>query len=226
MLRQRIQSGALIIGVLIAAAVYAPPWLVLGIILLIVGLGLHEFYDFLSASETHDYRNFGIAGGLLYILAVYGSYACPCLHPEVASTGALALILSALFLYALLSRKTDRPLDSISRTFLGILYLGFFCSFFIHLLFFDGSGNGKVLLLYLISVVKGSDIGAYSVGSCIGKHKFIPRISPGKTWEGVLGGVVTSLLISFGWYASTGGDLGVIRFTLVDTIVLLSLIHI
>jgi phosphatidate cytidylyltransferase len=220
MLRQRIQSGAIIIGLLLLAAFYAPPFVVLGIVLLVVGLGLVEFFDLLSASGITHQRNAGILGGLLYLLAVYSSYVCPCLHPEVASLGALFVILAALFLFCLVVKEADSPLETIAATFLGILYISFFSSFLIHLLFYDGSGNGKIFLLYLISVVKGSDIGAYSIGCWIGKHKFLPRISPKKTWEGVAGGVAASLLISLAWYRFTGGDLGVIRFSIGDCIFL------
>ena len=62
--------------------------------------------------------------------------------------------------------------------------------------------NGNFYVLYFILVTKCSDLGAYCVGSLIGKHKMIPRISPGKTWEGVagalLGVVVYGLVLAFG----------------------------
>jgi phosphatidate cytidylyltransferase len=51
-------------------------------------------------------------------------------------------------------------------------------------------------VLYFILVTKFSDLGAYCVGSLIGKHKMIPRISPGKTWEGFGGAIVVSTLVS------------------------------
>jgi phosphatidate cytidylyltransferase len=53
-------------------------------------------------------------------------------------------------------------------------------------------GEGKYFLLYFILVTKFSDMGAYAVGSLIGRHKMIPRISPGKTWEGFGGAIVVS----------------------------------
>src|SRR6185503_11084438 len=53
-------------------------------------------------------------------------------------------------------------------------------------------GNGKYYVLYFILVTKFSDTGAYLVGSLIGRHKMIPRISPGKTWEGFGGAIVIS----------------------------------
>jgi phosphatidate cytidylyltransferase len=52
--------------------------------------------------------------------------------------------------------------------------------------------SGTFYVLYFIVVTKFSDIGAYCVGSLIGRHKMIPRISPGKTWEGFGGAIVVS----------------------------------
>jgi len=56
--------------------------------------------------------------------------------------------------------------------------------------------SGHFYLLYFIAITKFSDLGAYVVGSLIGKHKMIPRISPGKTWEGFGGAIFTSTLLS------------------------------
>jgi phosphatidate cytidylyltransferase len=56
--------------------------------------------------------------------------------------------------------------------------------------------DGNFYVLYFILVTKFSDLGAYCVGSLIGKHKMIPRISPGKTWEGFGGAIVVSTLVS------------------------------
>ncbi|TWT83961.1 Phosphatidate cytidylyltransferase [Planctomycetes bacterium CA13] len=61
-----------------------------------------------------------------------------------------------------------------------------------------GSGNwGLLALLTTIAVTKSSDAGAYFVGRAIGRHKLIPRLSPGKTIEGALGGVLTSTIVAF-----------------------------
>lgn len=52
------------------------------------------------------------------------------------------------------------------------------------------------LLLMVVMVTKVSDIGAYFVGSTLGKHKLVPKISPGKTVEGAIGGIFASALLS------------------------------
>lgn len=57
--------------------------------------------------------------------------------------------------------------------------------------------NGKALLVYLLFLIWVSDTGAYLSGKLLGKHKLIPQVSPGKSWEGVLGGVILSMLIAW-----------------------------
>ena len=56
--------------------------------------------------------------------------------------------------------------------------------------------HGLWSLLMAIFVVKSSDIGAYTLGRLIGKHRFAPRISPGKTWEGMLGAVIFAIIVA------------------------------
>ncbi|MDF3055173.1 MAG: hypothetical protein K0Q74_1080 [Gammaproteobacteria bacterium] len=62
--------------------------------------------------------------------------------------------------------------------------------------FILGQGWGSLLLLTLFLWVWGADIGAYFMGRAYGKHKLAPSISPGKTWEGVLGGAITTILLA------------------------------
>lgn len=56
---------------------------------------------------------------------------------------------------------------------------------------------GLAALLTLIAVIKASDAGAYFVGKAVGRHKLIPQLSPGKTWEGAIGGVLSSIGVAY-----------------------------
>ena len=81
---------------------------------------------------------------------------------------------------------------------------------FIQKVFFFPKVDGRFYLLYFIVVTKFSDTGAYIVGSLIGRHKLIPRLSPGKTIEGVVGGLALGVGVALGTTvgASVGGAVG------------------
>ncbi|CAH58454.1 CDP-archaeol synthase [Ehrlichia ruminantium] len=64
------------------------------------------------------------------------------------------------------------------------------------LVYIYGLPNGEIILLWLISVIWGTDIAAYFVGKNIGGKKMIPFISPNKTWSGLLGGIVIGMFVS------------------------------
>ena len=75
------------------------------------------------------------------------------------------------------------------------MYVPWLLNFIQKINFFLGV-EGHYYLLYFILITKLSDTGAYAVGSLIGRHKMIPRISPGKTWEGFAGALVVSAATS------------------------------
>jgi phosphatidate cytidylyltransferase len=107
-----------------------------------------------------------------------------------------------LCLRQFISKTNTTGLLSISTTLFGLMYVPWLLNFLQKIYYFPGV-NGSFYVIYFILVTKFSDSGAYAVGSLIGKHKMIPRISPGKTWEGfggaLLGSTVASLV--FWWFA-------------------------
>jgi phosphatidate cytidylyltransferase len=102
------------------------------------------------------------------------------------TTAALAAFVAEIPRYA-------RPGESIGRaasTVLCIFYSGLLMCFLVQLRLLGGPASGMAALVALLVVVKFGDIGAYTVGRLVGKHKMAPVISPGKTIEGALGGLV------------------------------------
>ena len=93
-------------------------------------------------------------------------------------------------------------------TLFGLMYVPWLLNFIQKINFFpSASATGKYFLLYFILVTKFSDMGAYAVGSLIGRHKMIPRISPGKTWEGFGGAIVVSTGASLVFAHFLGGHM-------------------
>jgi phosphatidate cytidylyltransferase len=89
-------------------------------------------------------------------------------------------------------RRYERPGTSIlhvSLTVFCLAYVGLLLAIIVKLRFLLPGSVGLVPLILLITVVKLGDIGAYTVGRLIGRHKMAPVLSPGKTWEGAVGAV-------------------------------------
>jgi phosphatidate cytidylyltransferase len=89
------------------------------------------------------------------------------------------------------------PLETMAYTLFGLLYVPWLFGFVTKIVFLlprDPSGHtmGHFYVLWLIVVTKFSDMGAYVVGSMIGKHLLVPHISPKKTWEGFFGALAFS----------------------------------
>jgi phosphatidate cytidylyltransferase len=98
---------------------------------------------------------------------------------------------------------SGRATTNLAISVFAIAYVGGLIGFLIQLrLVGGGSGRlGMLALVSMIAIVKSSDIGQYTAGRVFGKHKLAPVVSPGKTWEGVCGGVMFALVA--GWLIMT-----------------------
>jgi phosphatidate cytidylyltransferase len=105
----------------------------------------------------------------------------------------LAFTLVALLLYQYVNFGLSGVVANCGANCFSILYLGLFSGFVLAVRL----DFGPWPLLMFVFVVKSADIGAYTVGMLFGKHKFSPKISPGKTWEGMAGAVVLAVIVAF-----------------------------
>ena len=165
--------------------------------------GLAEFYSIAAKRDLVCFNYWGIFGGALLIIGTFfqltgliGTHGSPARVNDF-ETSFLILFVLGLCLRQFFSRSNTAGILAISTTLFGLMYVPWLLNFLQKINFFDGlHENGKFYVLYFILVTKFSDSGAYAVGSLIGKHKMIPRISPGKTWEGFGGAIVVSTLAS------------------------------
>jgi len=109
-----------------------------------------------------------------------------------------AFVLFALLLYQYLSYGTSGVLANCGASYFSILYLGLLSSFCVSMRLDFGIRP----LLMFIFVVKSADIGAYAIGSLFGRHKFSPKISPSKSWEGMGGAVAAAVIVAIGFAVS------------------------
>ncbi|MCH7557858.1 MAG: phosphatidate cytidylyltransferase [Planctomycetes bacterium] len=109
-----------------------------------------------------------------------------------------AFVLLALLLYQYISNGTSGVLANCGASYFSILYLGLLSSFCVSMRLEFGLWP----LLMFVFVVKSADIGAYAIGSLFGKHKFSPKISPSKSWEGMGGAVAAAMIVAVGFALS------------------------
>jgi len=160
-------------------------------------VGLVEFYNLARKRGLPCFKVSGVLGGVLLMIGTFlnvigklGTHGSPARVNDFETTFLILFVLG-LCLRQLLSRDNHSGLSAIAVTLLGLMYVPWLLNFFQKINFFPGV-EGKYFLLYFIVLTKFSDMGAYVVGSLIGRHKMIPRVSPGKTWEGFAGAIVVS----------------------------------
>lgn len=109
----------------------------------------------------------------------------------------LGLLIFALFLEHFF--KKNSPISSIAASIMGIMYVVVPLNFLFKITFipYNTVLGGQWWVTYLLLVTKGGDIGAYFFGKALGKHYLAPTISPKKTYEGLAGGILFSVAISF-----------------------------
>lgn len=220
MLRHRLQSGSLLAAALLGAVLYMPPLGVLPILLVVAALALVEFYALLGVRQIPHFKVTGTVAGLALVAGTWFALYAGCPHAGHAETVLLYGCVAAVLIRQVTVRNSDRPWDSMGGTLFGILYVAFLFAFVVKLLLEWGYQDGRILVLYLIVVVKVTDIGAYSVGCAIGRHKLIPRISPAKTWEGVFGGIAAAIGASLLFARLASGHLQQFAFSRLDVMVI------
>src|SRR5882724_8135025 len=176
-------------------------FLFLLIIVVLAVTGLAEFYGLVDKRDLVCFKGWGILGGLLLVVGTFlnltgkvGTSGSPARVNDF-ETGFLILFVLGLCLRQFFSRSNTAGILAISTTLFGLMYVPWLLNFLQKINFFPGV-DGRYYLIYFVVITKFSDTGAYSVGSLIGRHKMIPRISPGKTWEGFGGALLVSTAAS------------------------------
>lgn len=213
---RRLFSFLVLWSIVLSVMFFAPPSVAhlffLLMMLLLAGVGLAEFYGLVARRGLVCFRSWGIAGGVLLMAGTFlhsmgklGIADAPARVNDFETSFLIVFVLG-LCLRQFLSRSNTTGLLAISTTLFGLMYVPWLLNFMQKIYYFRGV-NGTYYLFYFILVTKFSDSGAYAVGSLFGKHKMIPRISPGKTWEGLVGALLGSIVASLGFFALAGPQL-------------------
>ncbi len=187
-------------------------WAYLGLLSLLAIIATVEYFHMLRDAGLRSFPRFGILMALGYCSSLHVYFLNGRLPP--ADIDAVAMVIAVAGAFALQLRQPIRgvePLIAVAANVLGFLYIVFLFNFAARLIGLVPGWNatpgvisepGAFLLLWLLAVTKFTDMGAYITGSLIGRHKMIPHVSPGKTWEGFGGALVFAQLAGCGLYQS------------------------
>jgi phosphatidate cytidylyltransferase len=167
----------------------------LGVLLVLIGGGARELTDLFAAKGIRVPAVvlwFGAAVGLLLI---YWSPDFGPVQPQLAWFASwLIVVLLVVLRGQTLDRTPDGALTAAAATMLALVYLGTLPGFFLAM----RQWHSAWVVAAVVLVTKSCDIGAYFTGKTIGRTKLMPWLSPGKTWEGLIGGMGFAAAVTVG----------------------------
>ncbi len=202
------------VGLLVAVLVlderlapWYPLWLLLS--LTVTGAAALELVGLLHETSARPSGNTVFGGVLAVVLANWVPHAAEKLYElpyldgrpmydPLSPVDALAwplLTFAAVVMVAFVAQSLQfeapgETMATIAGTVLAVAYVGLLGSFMVQLRWLDGPYHGLLPLALLLVSAKGADVGAYTLGRLAGRHKLWPRVSPAKTVEGAVGGLL------------------------------------
>ncbi len=163
----------------------------------------YELYRMLEKLGHRPFVRLGVGLGLLLILVPHflrkllESHAVDAGAREGMESALIAITIVACCLRVMRERTGANRMETLIATVFGLVYIPFMMFFFVRILWLGGDREiiGIMLAVWLLVAAKFCDVGALLVGSLIGRHKMAPTMSPAKTWEGAIGGVVIASLL-------------------------------
>jgi len=198
-LAQRITTAVVLVAVLLPAFALLPVAVGIGLLALIVAAGAWEWSAFVAGPAATGGR---AAYTALVVVALGGAtLAVPAAVPVAAAAWVALLWWVAAFVLVLrFPVPLGRPLAAVA----GLLVL--VPAWLALRALFGAAEDGRALLLLAMAIVWAADVGAYFTGRAFGRVKLAPQVSPGKTWEGAMGGLALAAATAAGGAAWLGHD--------------------
>lgn len=203
-------TGILFVAIVVTC--FLDPRAMVLLFALVTGLTVWEFTGLVNEREDVTVNRFiCTVAGVYFFFAV--AYFCSDVYGGSAKSMVFIpyLVTVVYLLVAELYGKQPDPINNWAYTMLSQMYIALPFSL-INVLAFTATPDGRVMFntilpLSVFVFLWVNDTGAYCVGSLLGRHKLFPRISPGKSWEGSIGGglLVVALAWAYGWYESSHG---------------------
>lgn len=186
-------SGIVFVGLIIFAIVINS-WVLFNVFLIFTCLALFEYKNLLIIKNIHLSPLFFIPALAIYFMVAYTNLWNIDFYKNIFPF----LLIGTLLIYsviALFRKQETSTLATIAASITAIIVIVLPFAFINHFPLLIA--NGKMLLLSVFILMWSYDTFAYSIGSLIGKRPLFKRISPKKTWEGCLGGVACTLILSY-----------------------------
>ncbi|MBI3601899.1 MAG: phosphatidate cytidylyltransferase [Candidatus Omnitrophica bacterium] len=190
MSRQRFFSAVFMS--LVAAWAVVNHYLFIAVMCFLTAGGLYEFFYMVKKKDVPIYSYVGILIGLLIPISIFTRF-------ELTKNWELLFIVIGLLiiLFIQFARQDNRnAILGLSTTLFGVLYVSWFFSFLVKIRLMLPGLEGVELLGFILLVTKSGDIGALLIGTSIGKHPLLPKVSPNKSVEGTAGGIMVSALVA------------------------------
>ena len=220
--KKRIVLGLSIAAVIITWMCLVPAGspIALLVLLAVCGLAMHEIYALMAKGDMPASKKMGMISGLIFVAMTWWVSLSERWTDD--ALWALLLVILIINFFRLLVGHGDalRAIRNALGTLFGFVYVAFFWSFFVRLYLEGDPAEPVKVAFYLLLAVKWGDAGAYFIGSRFGKHRLAPAISPKKSWEGLVGGIVFSCVVGGGWWLLSDGMLGPYEFPLYHALIL------
>lgn len=181
--KTRLISAIVLVAILLVLVFFTPEWV---FALLVCGLTFLVMYELTNVFNLSKKPSITIAN---YIFAAFIMCACHFVHPMFYFP-AIVLYMMVLTAISVLDNKRVTFGDVCASVFLVIYSV----VFLLHLTYIRRMDNGIALLFMALIGAYVTDTGAYFTGMAIGRHKLIPVVSPNKTVEGAIGGIVATVV--------------------------------
>lgn len=196
--RWRLISSIVLWAIMLAVIFWLPPTGLYVFMNLVLARAVWEFYVICEAKGLATFKVWGVWGTVALISGSWFFYRQPDRLQLSYEFDIFILLVFAVgvFLRQFPDKNNPRGLETMAITLFGLLYVAWLGNFITRIHF--ATPHGRYFVMLLVVATKFTDIGAYLIGSTLGHHKMIPRISPNKTWEGTVGGILFAVAGSWG----------------------------
>ncbi|MEA1939540.1 MAG: phosphatidate cytidylyltransferase [Candidatus Caldatribacteriota bacterium] len=154
--------------------------------------GLHELYNMFRKKGHQPSILFGTIFSLYFIYLSTYSYGT--FNIKISNLFIITIFILLYLLTQLFRKNNSAVLTNISITIFGSIYIGYLSTFLLKIKYL---ANGNIYLISLFIIVWTNDVAAYIIGTVLGRTKLAPKISPMKTIEGSIGGIIFSIISVF-----------------------------